>query len=437
MRMLVNRAALRQNFSHNHDIAIQHFHSRTDTSGGAPISTRHDTMKLLTFSTLYPNSQQPNHGIFVETRLRYLIASGQVESRVVAPVPWFPLKGERFGHYGTLAKVPRRETRNGIDVTHPRYLVLPRVGMTVTPYTLAHAAKQEIGRILDGGYDFDAIDAHYFYPDGVAAVMLGKHFNKPVVITARGTDINLIPQFARPRQLILDAARDADGIITVCKALKDEMVGLGVSPDNITPLRNGVDLERFAPIDRAAARAAVGLVPGRFTLLSVGLLDPRKAHDLIIRALPQLPDVDLLIAGIGPEKNNLERLARELDVQDRVKLLGSVPQTELKTYYNAADTLVLASSREGWANVLLESMACGTPVVASNVWGTPEVVAAPAAGVLMPQRTPEGLVAALSQLRANYPAHSATRRYAEDFGWQPTTQGQIDLFHSILARKAA
>jgi len=267
--------------------------------------------------------------------------------------------------------------------------------------------------------------------------MLGKYFNKPVVITARGTDINLIPQFARPRQLILDAARDADGIITVCKALKDEMVGLGVAPDNITPLRNGVDLERFAPIDRAAARAAVGLAPGRFTLLSVGLLDPRKAHDLIIRALPQLPDVDLLIAGIGPEKNNLERLARELNVQDRVKLLGSVPQTELKTYYNAADTLVLASSREGWANVLLESMACGTPVVASNVWGTPEVVAAPAAGVLMPQRTPEGLVAALSQLRANYPAHSATRRYAEDFGWQPTTQGQIDLFHSILARKAA
>lgn len=394
-------------------------------------------MKLLTFSTLYPNTEQPNHGIFVETRLRYLIASGQVESRVVAPVPWFPLKGERFGHYGTLAKVPRRETRNGIDVTHPRYLVLPRVGMNITPYTLAHAAKKEIGDILDGGYDFDAIDAHYFYPDGVAAVMLGKYFNKPVVVTARGTDINLIPQFARPRQLILDAARDADGIITVCKALKDEMVELGVAPANITPLRNGVDLERFAPGDRAAARAAIGLVPGRFTLLSVGLLDPRKAHDLIIRALPMLPDVDLLIAGTGPEKANLERLAQELNVADRVKLLGSLPQTELKTYYNAADTLVLASSREGWANVLLESMACGTPVVASNVWGTPEVVAAPAAGVLMPQRTPEGLVQALNELRANYPEHAATRRYAENFSWQPTTQGQIDLFHSILARKAA
>lgn len=394
-------------------------------------------MKLLTFSTLYPNAEQPNHGIFVETRLRYLIASGQVESRVVAPVPWFPLKGERFGHYGTLAKVPRAETRNGIQVAHPRYLVVPKFGMNFTPFTLARAARKEIGRILDEGYDFDAIDAHYFYPDGVAAVMLGKYFNKPVVVTARGTDINLIPQFARPKQLILQAAREADGIITVCNALKDEMVQLGVASDKVTPLRNGVDLERFQPVDRAAARAEVGLVPGRFTLLSVGLLDPRKAHDLIIRALPQLPEVDLLIAGIGPEKKNLEALARELQVQDRVKLLGAVPQTELKTYYNAADALVLASSREGWANVLLESMACGTPVVASNVWGTPEVVAAPAAGVLMPQRTPDGLVQALAQLRANYPEHAATRRYAENFGWQPTTQGQIDLFHSIMARKAA
>lgn len=394
-------------------------------------------MKLLTFSTLYPNAEQPAHGIFVETRLRYLIASGQVESRVVAPVPWFPLTGKRFGHYATLAKVPRSERRNGIQVSHPRYLVVPRVGMSLTPYTLAHAAKKEIGRIIDEGYDFDAIDAHYFYPDGVAAVMLGKYFGKPVVVTARGTDINLIPQFERPRQLILRAARDADGIITVCNALKDEMVQLGVAPDNIVPLRNGVDLERFQPVDRAQARATLGLAPGRFTLLSVGLLDPRKAHDLIIRALPMLPDVDLLIAGIGPERKNLEQLARELGVQARVKLLGAVPQTELKTYYNAADALVLASSREGWANVLLEAMACGTPVVASNVWGTPEVVAAPEAGVLMPERTPAGLVQALTRLRADYPDHAATRRYAERFGWQPTTQGQIDLFHSIMARKAA
>ena len=387
-------------------------------------------MKLLTFSTLFPNAEQPNHGIFVETRLRYLIASGQVESRVVAPVPWFPFKHPRFGHYAALAKVPAREQRHGLDIVHPRYVVLPKVGMLGTPLLMARAARAAIGRILDEGYDFDVIDAHYFYPDGVAAVMLGKYFNKPVTITARGTDINLIPQFTLPRKMILWAAHNAKGVITVCNALKDEMVELGVAAHRITPLRNGVDLQRFAPRDRAAARAALGL--SHFTLLSVGLLDPRKGHDLVIKSLLRLPDVRLMIAGTGPERKALEALAVQLGVAERVTFLGGVPQTELASYYNAADALVLASSREGWANVLLESMACGTPVVASNVWGTPEVVAAPEAGMLMSERTPDALADAVNSLRASYPDHGATRRYAERFSWDATTQGQIDLFQNIV-----
>ena len=285
-------------------------------------------------------------------------------------------------------------------------------------------------RIIESGYDFDLIDAHYFYPDGVAAVMLGRLFNKPVVITARGTDINLIPQYPLPRKQILWAARHAHGMITVCNALKEEMVGLGIDARRITPLRNGVDLERFQPVDRAAVRTSLGM--RGFTLLSVGLLEPRKAHDLIIAALPKMEDAQLLIAGSGPERARLEALAQRLNVTERVKFLGALPQTELRNYYGAADAMVLASSREGWANVLLESMACGTPVVASNVWGTPEVVAAPEAGVLMAERTPQGVADAVRRLRANYPSHAATRAYAEKFSWDDTTEGQLRLFDRIL-----
>jgi glycosyltransferase involved in cell wall biosynthesis len=264
----------------------------------------------------------------------------------------------------------------------------------------------------------------------VAAVMLGKYFNKPVVITARGTDINLIPQYALPRKQLMWAADNAAGMITVCNALRDEMIGLGMPGERIVPLRNGVDLQRFQPMDRQAARAKLGI--DGFTIISVGLLDTRKAHDLTIGALPLMPDVKLLIAGTGPERKNLEAQAERLGVSDRVKLLGAVAQTDLKDYYNAADAMVLASSREGWANVLLESMACGTPVVASNVWGTPEVVAAPEAGVLMKERTPEGIADAMAQLRANYPDHGATRRYAENFSWDATTEGQLQLFSRII-----
>lgn len=390
-------------------------------------------MKILTFSTLYPNAARPNHGIFVETRLRHLIASGKVEARVVAPVPWFPFTHERFGTYASYARAPRKECRHGIEVLHPRYPLVPKVGMTMTPALLANAVKPVIQRIIDDGYDFDLLDAHYFYPDGIAAVMLARHFKKPVVITARGTDINLIPRFNLPRRMILWAADKAQGLVTVCEALKNEMVGLGIAPDKVVPLRNGVDLQLFQPLDRTGMRKDLNLQG--FTLLSVGLLDPRKAHDLTISALPLLPDVSLLIAGTGPELNNLQQLAKNLNVADRVRFLGGLPHSELRKYYSAADALVLASSREGWANVLLESMACGTPVVASNVWGTPEVVAAPEAGVLMRSRTPQGIADAVRLLREAYPTREATRRYAEQFSWDETTNGQIRLFTKILGSK--
>jgi len=386
-------------------------------------------MKILTFSTLFPNSEKPGHGIFVETRLRHLVASGQVEARVVAPAPWFPSSNPVFGQYARQARVPRAEVRHGIPVAHPPYLVVPKVGMNVAPFLLAQAAKPTIGRMIDEGYDFDLIDAHYFYPDGVAAAMLGRYFNKPLVITARGSDVTLFPKFPLPRRMISWAANRAAGIITVCNALRDEVIGLGVDPARVTSLRNGVDLQLFRPTERVEDKP--------FTLVTVGHLVPVKAQELIIGALPLLPGVRLVIAGEGPNRSMLEQLMRTLKLEDRVQFLGAVSQQELRNQYGAADAMVLASSREGWANVLLESMACGTPVVASRVYGTPEVVAAPEAGVLMAERTVEGVAEGVNRLRANYPDRAGTRRYAERFSWDETTAGQLNLFKAILNRKQA
>ncbi len=390
-------------------------------------------MKLLTFSTLFPNLERPSHGIFVETRLRHLVASGRVESRVVAPVPWFPLRHARFGSYGRFARVPQTEVRSGIEVRHPRYALLPKIGMTPAPLLMAMAVKPVLRRLIDEGFDFDAIDAHYFYPDGVAAAMLGKEFGKPVVITARGSDITLLPQYRWPGKMIRWAADQAAGIITVCNALREELIVLGADPAKVVSLRNGVDLELFRPVDRAAVRKELG-VDG-FTLLSVGNLVPVKGHELTIGALKELPEARLMIAGSGPERERLEALAVQLQVADRVRFLGPQPQAKLRDYYNAADAMVLSSSREGWANVLLESMACGTPVVASKVWGTPEVVAHADAGVLMQERSERGVAAAVRALQAAYPAREATRRYAEGFSWDATTQGQLQLFGRIIGRE--
>jgi glycosyltransferase involved in cell wall biosynthesis len=387
-------------------------------------------LRLLTYTTLYPASARPSHGIFVETRLRHLVASGEVTSRVIAPVPWFPFRHACFGEYSRYARVPRNDRRHGIDIVYPRYPHIPKIGMTVAPFALAAATLASVRGVLADGYDFDAIDAHYFYPDGVAAAMIADRVGKPFVITARGTDINLIPRHRAARRMIRWAADRAAAIITVCAALKDALIELGVAPDKITPLRNGVDLERFRPVDRDEARTRLGLSGP--VLISVGHLIERKGHHLVIEALKSLPDFRLLLVGQGPEEAQLRALAERLDVGARVRFVGSVPQEQLRDYYGAADALVLASSREGWANVLLEAMACGTPVVATPVWGTPEVVATPAAGVLTTRRDAAAIVDAIRRLFQNPPDRESTRRYAESFSWDTTTRGQIELFRRVV-----
>lgn len=383
---------------------------------------------IVTFTTLYPSREQPYHGVFVEHRLRRLVQTRRVVSRVIAPIPWFPFPSTVFGRYATYARIPRTDNRYGIDVVRPRYLALPRVGMNFAPILMATAARSEFRRLLRSGYEFTAIDAHYFYPDGVAAAIIGRHFGKPVVITARGTDINLIPKFPIARRQILWAAKQCTVIIAVCQALKDTLVEMGVSESKVNVLRNGVDLTLFSPVEREEARRKIGLAGSGKVLLSVGHLIERKGHHIAIDALRQIPDTVLVIVGDGEMKTRLQDLARTSEVSQRVKFVGSVRQSELKYYYSAASALVLASSREGIPNVVLESLACGTPAIATASWGTPEVITEPAAGVLMTDRSASALEQAVSHLFSNYPARQDTRRFGEKFNWDSTTEGQLEVF---------
>ena len=387
-------------------------------------------MRILTFTTLYPSAARPTHGIFVETRLRKLVESGAVSARVVAPCPWFPFASPKFGAYAAFARTPRTETRHDIDIDHPRYPLLPKIGMSSAPLAIFAATLSRLRRQIRGGRDFDLIDAHYFYPDGVAAVLLGRALNRPVVVTARGSDLNLIPAYAVPRRWIQWAAARAAGLVTVSAGLKRQLVALGTPPERVRVLRNGVDLTAFCPpADREAARRALGFT--RPTLLAVGNLIALKRHALIIKALADLPEIDLAIAGDGPERPRIEALVRQLGLCDRVRLLGRLPQESLPGLYGAADILVHPSVREGWPNVLLESMACGTPVLATNFDSVVEIVGAPEAGRIVAEATPNALADAIGGLLAAPPRREATRRYAENFDWQVATAGQIELFRDI------
>jgi glycosyltransferase involved in cell wall biosynthesis len=216
----------------------------------------------------------------------------------------------------------------------------------------------------------------------------------------------------------------------VSRALKDSLIALDVPADKIQVLRNGVDLEFFKPVERERVRQRLDM--RRRTLLSVGNLLAFKGHGVVIQALALLQDCDLVIIGDGPDRIAFQALARECGVGERVRFAGPITQDELREYYGAADALVLASSREGWPNVLLEALACGTPVVATSVGGMPEIVASTEAGLVVSERTAEALAGGLRQLFSSIPDRAATRRYAEQFSWAATTKGQLDLFRQIL-----
>lgn len=390
----------------------------------------------LLFSSLYPSSVRPGHGIFVETRLRELLGSGQVQTKVVAPVPWFPSTNPRFGDYALMASTPARETHHGIDVLHPRYFLPPKVGMNIAPMTMALGAISAVQKLLNEGFDFDVIDAHYYYPDGVAAALLAKYFKKPFTVTARGSDINLLANYAIPRKLMHWTGHRAAANIGVSGALTKSMAAAGIPESKIKMMPNGVDLARFRIFAMGEMRAQLGW-PNSPTLICVGNLVENKGQRLAIAALSQLPNFRLVIAGEGPDRQALEALAKKMQVMSRVAFLGRMDQDRLVMCYGAADILVLPSSREGWPNVLLESMACGTPVVATPVGGIPEIITTPDAGVLMANRTAAALAQAVNALWNNLPSRDQVRACAEGAGWQATTAAQLELFNDIVSNSRA
>lgn len=389
------------------------------TAGGIALAA----LRVLVFTTLFPNAAKPNHGVFIENRLRQTQARHDIAASVLAPVPYFPFTSDIFGSYARFARAPTQETRHGIVVHHPRYLLIPKIGMNIAAQLLFRGALRACRRLKLDKTNVDVIDSHYFYPDGVAAALLSKALGVPFVMTARGTDVNVLPQYPRVRRQIIWAVEQAAAAITVSGALRDRLLALGVSASKTAVLRNGVDLDQFKPQDRAAARKRFGV--SGFTVLSVGNLVPLKGHELTIEAVAALPGANLLIAGGGPLHDALSGQAAALGVSDRVRLLGEVPHRDLSHLYSAADVSVLMSEREGWANVLLESMACGTPVIATRVGGNAEAITRPEAGALLPERSASALLSELRAFRQKSPDRAAARLHAAKFGWAAVAAGNF------------
>jgi teichuronic acid biosynthesis glycosyltransferase TuaC len=392
-------------------------------------------IRLLVFTRLYPHGVDPMLGVFVENQLKRLLQFGEVSARVVAPVPRVPGWMAPSGYHRKLMGVSYRDVRSGVTVDHPRFLELPgsRLGTLAAPLAMYRAGRIHIDGLLRQGFAFDLISAHLCYPDGVAGVLLGRRYGKPVIITAHGPDLNETARSVIPRRVILWAVRRAVMLITPSQGLKDRAVEIGIDGRHVEVLRNGVDLELFRPGDRAAARARLGL--SGLVLLSVGRLVPLKGHHLVIEAMAALPEASFVLVGDGPERRRLLSQSERLGVASRVRFLGKLPHESLPDVYAAADVLVHPSSHEGLGNAPQEAMACGTPVVATDIPGLREVVSSRAAGVLMKERTAGALVAAVRRLLADPPDRTATRAHAvEHFPWDPTIRARLRHFQRAVSK---
>ena len=330
-----------------------------------------------------------------------------------------PCRGFRwvsiFGQYARYAATPRRTTRDdGLRVTYPRYLMLPKFGVSFQPDSMERAALADIAELQKAGWQPDIIDAHYFYPDGVAAALLADRLKIPFVVTARGTDVNVLGRTPGPAGRIKWAAERAAKVIAVSSRLKEALVTIGVDESKIAVLRNGVDLDDFRPEDPGVARRRLGLPEGCFAAC-VGNLVPEKDFALAIESLHNLPDLRLVIVGDGPLRRELANLALRLNVGQRVIFLPPMPQKDLRYVYSSAAVLLLTSTREGWPNVVLKSLACGTPVVAVDVGAVGEILTHRQVGRILHDRDPCRFSTAVAELLAMPPSRQAVRLRAAQF----------------------
>lgn len=357
-------------------------------------------MRVLTFTSLFPNASQPLLGIFVAKRMAAFARRPGNVVEVIAPVPYFP-RWAVWSRRRVFARIPQEEIIGDLTVGHPRYWLLPKVSMALHGWIM-YRGSLALARRLHAHAPFDCIDAHYAYPDGFAAMLIGRALDVPVVVSARGTDINLFPSFPSILPLIRRTLERAAGIIAVSEALKEAIVDLGTPAAKIRVIPNGIDPGQFRHIDQKEARRVLGLPETGTMLLSVGGLSQHKGFHLLISALadlsPRYPDLRLYIVGEGTYRGEIEALIRRCALQAHIVLTGSRLNEQLLYWYNAADLTCLASLREGMPNVVLESLACGTPVLATRVGGMPEVVRPGENGVLVEphsQAIAEGLEYAL------------------------------------------
>lgn len=396
--------------------------------------------RLIVYSSLFPSEAAPTAGTFIRERM-FRVAR-RVPVVVVAPQAWSP--------FDPLIRLWRKEFRpmatvyesvDGIDVYRPRWFSFPGVGKRLDGWLMAICTERCVRRI-HRSFRATAIDAHFLYPDGWAATRIAKRLGLPATITIRGSKDEWLIGTSREAGMREAMAR-ASKLFAVSQSLARNVAhALGIAPAKVEVIGNGVDAERFAPVDRAEARRRLGLSPDIPVLIGVGNLIPSKGFQRVIPLLPRLRErhpglVYLIVGGAAAQggglRASLEAQARECGVAEAVRFCGRQPQDELRWFYGAADVFVLATEFEGWANVFLEAMACGLPVVTTRVGGNAEVVMEPDTGELVAWWDAEAFAEAIDRALARRWDREAIVAYARANGWDRRVEQLVAEFTRLGA----
>ena len=384
-------------------------------------------LRILTLSTLFPDASRPNFGVFVERQTIGLAAHPDVALQVVAPigVPPFPLS--LASRYRPLRALPKAEEWKGLTLHRPRFANVPGTGGRWHVAMLTRALIPVLDAIRRD-FRFDIIDAEFFFPDGPAAIALGRRYGVPVSIKARGADIHHWGRAPHTDEQVAMAIRQADGLLAVSQPMADDIAALAAPRAPVTVHYTGVDRSRFGVEDRAAAKRALGIDTP--LVVSVGALIPRKGHDIVIAAAQPLPGVTFHLIGEGPQRGALQAQIERLGLGDRVKLLGALPHDQVPRHLAAADVMALASASEGLANAWVEALASGTPVVITDAGGAREAVNRPAAGRIV-DATPTAFSEAIAALIADPPTADDVKEAAARFSWEANTTALYDHLRSL------
>lgn len=397
---------------------------------------------LLVWSSLFPTPLQPQAGIFIRERM--FRVGGELPLAVISPQPWFPLQGlvRRWRPHFRLP-APKDENQTGVEVHRPKFLCPPGVLKSLDGLQMALCAWPTVRRLQARG-QVDVIDAHFAYPDGYAATLVARWLGVPCTVTLRGTEVRHAQDPAlRPR--VVTALNRASHVFCVSDSLRRLALELGVPDTKLTVVGNGVDSARFTPLDRGKARARFGLRADAKVLITVGGIVERKGFHRVVECLLELirryGHVDYLVVGSGGAEgdftNQLRARIAELGVGSNVRFLGALPPDDVRVAFSAADVSVLATRNEGWANVLLESLACGVPVVATDVGGNREVIRDDSLGSIVPFGDHAALLSALQAALAKDWDRDAIRRYAVENDWSARIPLLVETFRRLTPASAS